>query len=119
MDKTPIDTPAMNRPTMSMAICTAPVWIAHPTSQPEPILITCGKLTDDGNQSTELNGPLSSKSISSLSGKKSSDCKKSVIFPCFPVNRVVDIQKAPPAKTETTAPVTLGPGFLKYEWNSV
>lgn len=64
-----MDRPAMKRPTISMAMCTAPVWIAHPRYQWGQTY----SLTDDGNQSAKLNSPFSTESIRGLSSKKRTD----------------------------------------------
>jgi len=64
-----MDRPAMKRPTISMAMCTAPVWIAHPRYQRGQAY----SLTDDGNQGAQLDSPLSTESIRGLSSEKCTD----------------------------------------------
>lgn len=83
--------------------------------------------SDNSNNRTDLDSVLSSESISCLTGHESTNY---FWLAKFRQRGVCDVQKAPPAKTETMAPVmeegtrTMGSpaarprlSWLKYRWN--
>jgi hypothetical protein len=66
---------------MSMAMLTAAVWMVHPANQNESYLEQVGiqwpnhpRPTDDGDDGAQLDSPLPSDPIGSVSRDQSSDC---------------------------------------------